>query len=75
MKNQNIENTHEFTEGWTAWKNSHCRSPYGKGVDEQLCPYPSEHAMSNKQTSFMAGFWSGVVTDFLERFEAKYSMR
>jgi hypothetical protein len=70
-----IESTPEFTEGWAAWKNSHCQNPYGKGLDARLCPYPSEHSRSAQRTAFMAGFWSGVVTDFLERFEAKYSTR
>jgi hypothetical protein len=69
-----MQNTAEYQEGFTCWQRCLCRTPYVGRVDERQCPYRhiEDEGFSDKRTRWMAGWWGGYVTDWLERFEARH---
>ena len=66
-----IDRTREYREGWQAWKDSGICDPYDSGEDTRACPYPCGAGQNDRRTRFLAGWWTGYVTDWLERFEAR----
>ena len=69
-----IELTKEYMEGWQAWFEVKPDSPYGEGIDTTACPYESGQ-MNDRRVRFLAGWWAGYISDWLEQFEARWAQR